>query len=35
MFAWAYAWALGGNLVHAVKEEFDSFVREQLSAVCR
>lgn len=34
IFAFAYTWALGGNLVHSVKEEFDGFVREQLQAVC-
>ncbi|KAG1670781.1 hypothetical protein FOA52_014009, partial [Chlamydomonas sp. UWO 241] len=33
IFAWAFSWALGGNLVHSVKEDFDTFVRDQLSAV--
>ncbi len=34
IFGFAYTWALGGNLIHTFKEEFDLFAREQLGAVC-
>ncbi len=29
IFAFAYVWALGGNLAHGVREEFDTFARER------
>ncbi|EFJ52606.1 dynein heavy chain 7 [Volvox carteri f. nagariensis] len=34
LFGFCYVWALGGNLMHTVKEEFDEFVREHLQMVC-
>jgi hypothetical protein len=33
LFAFAYVWAMGGNLMRGVQEEFDEFAREQLSSV--
>jgi hypothetical protein len=33
LFAFAYVWAMGGNLMRAVHEDFDEFAREQLSSV--
>ena len=33
LFGFAYAWALGGNLVHTVRDDFDGFVRDQLQPV--
>lgn len=31
VFVFAYVWALGGNLQHGVREEFDEFAREILA----
>jgi dynein heavy chain len=29
----AFVWAVGGNLVRSVQEEFDEFARDQLAPV--
>ncbi|GFR44385.1 hypothetical protein Agub_g5605 [Astrephomene gubernaculifera] len=34
LFGFCYVWALGGNLVHTAKEEFDDFIREHLQTLC-
>lgn len=31
IFVFSYAWAIGGHLVHTVRDDFDEFAREQLS----
>lgn len=30
IFAFAFVWAIGGNLAHGVKDDFDNFAREHL-----
>jgi dynein heavy chain len=34
IFAFAFVWALGGNLAHTMKDEFDTFAREKLQHIC-
>lgn len=34
IFGFCYVWALGGNLVHSAKEEFDEFARDHLQTLC-
>ncbi|KAG2448089.1 hypothetical protein HYH02_007114 [Chlamydomonas schloesseri] len=34
IFGFCYVWALGGNLVHTAKEEFDEFARDHLQTLC-
>ena len=33
IFAFAFVWAIGGNLAHGVKDDFDNFAREHLQPV--
>jgi hypothetical protein len=30
-FAFSFVWAIGGNLIHTVREDFDAFAREHLA----